>query len=147
MDLKTKIFENMKAAMKDKNQSRVAALRLIRDGIQKTEIAENQELDDAGVLAVLAKLSKQREESIEAYVKGGREDLAARERAELAIAREFMPQPLTALEITALVAKAVADSGAAGAADMGKVMKALKGSYEGRASGKDVSAEGKRQLG
>jgi hypothetical protein len=147
MDLKTKIFENMKAAMKEKNQSRVAALRLIRDGIQKTEIAENQELDDAGVLAVLAKLAKQREESIEAYEKGGREDLAARERAELAIAREFMPQPLTALEITALVAKAVAESGAAGAADMGKVMKALKGSYEGRASGKDVSAEVKRQLG
>ena len=146
MSLKDQIMEAMKAAMKDRDQVRVAAVRLIRDSIQKAEIAEKKDLDDAGVLAVLAKMEKQRHESIEAYRAGNRQDLVDREQREIEIIKGFMPQALTAAELTALVAEHVAKSGAVSPADMGKVMKSLKGCYEGRVPGKDLSEEVKRQL-
>jgi len=146
LSLKEQIMDAMKAAMKDRDQVRVAAIRLIRDGIQKTEVAEKKDLDDAGVIAALARMEKQRHESIEAYRAGGRQDLVDREEAELAIIKSFMPQAMTAAELSALVAEHVAKAGAAGPADMGKVMKSLKGTYEGRVSGKDLSEEVKRQL-
>ena len=146
MDLKTRIFDAMKAAMKDRDQVRVAALRLIRDAIQKTELEANQDLDDPGVIQVLARLKKQREESLAAFQSGGREDLAGRERREIEIILEFLPAAMSADELKALVAQAVSETAAAGLADLGKVMKALKGRYEGRAPGKDVSEEVKRQL-
>jgi uncharacterized protein YqeY len=146
MTLKDRIAADMVAAMKDRKKVRVAAIRLIRDAIQKTEIADKTELDDGGVAKVLAKLVKQREESIQAFEAGGREDLAAREKEELGIVREFMPAAMSADEVRALVAAAVKEAGAAGPADLGKVMKALKGKYEGRAGGKEVSDEAKRQL-
>jgi uncharacterized protein YqeY len=94
MDLKARILEALKAAMKDRDKVRVAAIRLIRDAIQKTEIDSRKELDDAGIYPVLAKLKKQREESIDAFEKGGRDDLADREKKELEIIREFMPGPM-----------------------------------------------------
>ncbi len=146
MDLKSRILEEMKAAMKDKDQSRVAAFRLIRDAIQKAEIDGNTTLDDDGVVRVLAGLKKQREESVEAYEKGGRQDLAEREKKELQILSELLPQPLTPEEIQTMVARAIEAMDACGPSDMGKVMKSLKGAYEGKASGKDVSDEVKRQL-
>ena len=146
MSLKDRIAEEMVAAMKDRKKVRVAAIRLIRDAIQKTEIADKTELDDGGVARVLARLTRQREESIEAFKSGGREDLAAREREELAIVRGFMPEAMSAEELSALVAAAISEVAASAPADLGKVMKALKGRYEGRAGGKEVSAEAKRQL-
>jgi uncharacterized protein len=139
-------MDAMKAAMKDRNPVRVAAIRLIRDAIQKTEIAENKDLDDAGVTAVLAKMEKQRHESIEAYRAGNRQDLVDREELEVEIIKSFLPQALSTAELSALVAEHIAKVGAAGPADMGKVMKSLKGSYEGKVSGKDLSEEVKRQL-
>jgi uncharacterized protein YqeY len=146
MDLKSKIAEEMKAAMKDRKQSRVAAFRLIRDAIQKAEINGNTTLDDDGVITVLAGLKKQRKESIEAYEKGGRQDLADHEKEELEILRGLLPKPLTQEEIRSMVAEAISEVSASGPSDMGKVMKGLKGKYEGRAGGKDMSEEVKRQL-
>lgn len=146
MDLQPRIFEAMKAAMKDRQPVRVAAIRLIRDALQKAEISSAKTLDDAGVIAVLARLVKQREESIEAFAKGGRQDLVDREQQELAIIREFMPQALSREEVMALVAQAITEASALGPSDLGKVMKALKGKYEGRAAGKDLSDEVKTQL-
>jgi len=146
MDIQERILENMKAAMKDREKVRVAALRLIRDAFQKTEINERIKLDDTGAIAVLSKLKKQREESISAYQAGGRQDLVEREQEELQIIREFMPEPMGGAELENLVKKAIAEAGAASPSDMGKVMKGLKGSYEGRADGKQVSLEVKRQL-
>jgi hypothetical protein len=146
MNLKEAITEQMKAAMKNREKVQVAAIRLIRDAIQKAELSKNREFDDAQVVAVLAKLVKQREESITAFEKGGRQDLAEREKLELSIIRSFMPKTLTPEELTDLVAKAVKESEAKSFADLGKVMKALKGKYEGMAGGKEVSEEAKRQL-
>lgn len=146
MNLKERITEAMKAAMKDRNKVRVAALRLIRDAIQKTEINDNVTLDDAGVIAVLARLVKQRQESIQAFESGGRADLLEREQADLSIIREFMPEMMSPDELSKLVAKAISDTGAKSPSDIGMVMKALKGSCEGRAGGAEVSAEAKKQL-
>jgi hypothetical protein len=146
LELKQQILDAMKAAMKDRDQVRVAALRLVRDAIQKAEINERLTLDDAGVLMVLARLEKQRQESIEAYKAGNRADLVEREQKELEIIRGFMPPALLPEELTALVRSHLEATGAASAADLGTVMKSLKGHYEGRVSGKDLSAEVKRQL-
>ena len=146
MELKQQILEAMKAAMKDRDQVRVAALRLVRDAIQKAEINERLTLDDAGVQMVLAKLQKQRLESIEAFKAGNRPDLWQGEEKELEIIRGFMPRALNPEELAALVQSHLEATGAASAADMGKVMKSLKGHYEGRVSGQDLSAEVKRQL-
>lgn len=146
MDLKTRIMEAMKAAMKDRDKPRVAAFRLIRDAIQKDELDKNDELDDAGVISILSYMVKKRQESVEAYRSGDREDLAKAEENEISIIREFLPEQMNEDDLRALVAGAIKDAAAESPKDMGNVMKALKGKYEGRASGKDVSGEVKRQL-
>lgn len=146
MELKSGIMEALKAAMKDRDQVRVAALRLIRDAIQKAEINEKKDFDDAGVVSILSRLSKQRKESIEAYGKGGREDLVQREQKELEIIKEFMPEPMTPEELEELIDLTIERTGANSPSDMGKVMKALKGQYEGRASGKEVSDKVRNKL-
>lgn len=146
MDLKDRINEAKTAAMKDRNKVRLAALRLIIDAVNKKELDENKKLTDEDVVLVLSKLEKQRGESIEAFKKGNRPDLAEKEESELETIREFMPAPLTEKELEELVRGAIASSGASGKNDMGAVMKELKGSYEGRAGGKEVSEEVKRQL-
>lgn len=126
-------------------------IRLIRDAIQKAEISANEELDDTGVVSILSKLKKQRLDSIEAYEKGGRDDLVEREKKEIEIISEYMPRALDEKEIADLVAHAIEEALGSGLnlqerSCMGDVMKALKGKYEGRASGKDVSAQVKKQL-
>jgi len=146
LDLKDRINEAKTAAMKDRNKVRLAALRLIIDAVNKKELDENKKLTDEDVVLVLSKLEKQRGESIEAFKKGNRPDLAEKEESELETIREFMPAPLTEKELEELVRGAIASSGASGKNDMGAVMKELKGSYEGRAGGKEVSEEVKRQL-
>ncbi len=146
MDLKTSIMQELKAAMKDRDKVRVAALRLIRDAVQKTELDSKTDLDDHKVIEVLSKLEKKRKESIEAFQKAEREDLVGKETRELEIIREFMPAPFSKEELSDLVEQAISETRAQSPSEMGKVMKSLKGRYEGRATGADVSQEVKRQL-
>jgi len=146
MSLKDTITAQMMAAMKNREKVRVAAIRLIRDAIQKAEIAAKKDFEDAEVVPVLARLMKQRQESIQAFEAGGRNDLVERETQELGIIKEFMPQAMGPEELRDLVAKAITETQSGSPSDMGKVMKALKGQFEGRAGGKEVSEEVKRQL-
>jgi uncharacterized protein len=145
MDLKENLLQEMKAAMKDRNKVRLAAIRLMRDAIQKEEI-NGGVLDDNGVISVFSRMCKQRKESIEAFEKGNRQDLADREKAELDVLMEFLPEQMGPDEMSKLIEDAVVQTGAQTMKDMGNVMKALKGKFEGRASGKDVSEAVKKRL-
>lgn len=147
MSLKEKIKDDIKQAMRDKNESRLATLRLLSAAIQRREVDERIQLDDAQVMAVLEKLIKQGRESIEQYQKGGRPELADKESAEIAVFQSYLPQPLSEAEIDALIVEAVAATGAASIKDMGKVMGALKPKLQGRADMGQVGAKIKAKLG
>ncbi len=147
MSLKEQINEDMKAAMRAKQVERLATVRLLLAAIKQKEIDERIALDDAGVTAVIDKMIKQRRDSIAQYDGAGRTDLADKERAELAILADYMPQALSADEIAALIREALAETGAAGAKDMGKVMAWLKPKLAGRADMQAVSAQVKAALG
>ncbi len=144
MTLKERIGEEMKAAMKSGDKDRVGVLRMLRARVLEAEVAarEKQGRDhvatDEEVVAVISSYAKQRKDSIEAYRSGGREDLARREEAELAIVREYLPKPLTSDEIRAVVATAIAEVGAKSAKDMGAVMKLVMPRLKGSADGKQV---------
>ncbi len=146
MSLKDRIQDDLKQAMRDKNQARVDTLRLLTAAIKQREVDERITLDDAQVLAVIDKLVKRSRESIEQYEKGGRADLAAKERAEVAIWQSYLPQALTPAEIDQLIADAVRSTGATSMKDMGKVMAALKPKLQGRADIAQVSARVKARL-
>ncbi len=139
MSLKARINEDMKTAMKARETARLGAIRLLLAAIKQREVDERIELDDAAVLAVIDKMLKQRRDSIAQYEKAGRQDLADAEKFEVGILTGYMPQALSAAEIQAAVAEAVAASGAAGPQDMGKVMAALKPKLAGRADMSQVS--------
>ena len=139
MSLKTKISEDMKAAMKARETARLGAIRLLMAAIKQREVDERIELDDAGVIAVIDKMLKQRRDSIAQYEKAGRQDLVDAEKLEVAVLTGYMPLALTPEEIQAAVAEAVAASGAVGAQDMGKVMALLKPKLAGRADMGQVS--------
>lgn len=145
--LKPRITEAMKAAMRAQEKARLGAIRLILAEIKRIEVDERIEVDDARVLAVLDKMAKQRRDSISQFRAAGRDDLVASEEQELAVIGEFLPQPLSAEELAALVDKAIADSGAATAADMGKVMALIKPAAQGRADMAEVSKLVKARLG
>ncbi len=147
MSLKEQINEDMKAAMRAKQVERLATVRLLLAAIKQKEIDERIALDDAGVTAVIDKMIKQRRDSIAQYDGAGRTDLADKERAELAILADYMPRALPADEIAALIREALAETGAAGAKDMGKVMAWLKPKLAGRADMQAVSAQVKAALG
>ncbi len=147
MSLKDRIQDDLKQAMRDKNQTRVDTLRLLTAAIKQREVDERITLDDAQVLAVIDKLIKQSRESIEQYEKGGRADLTAKEQADVAVWRAYLPQPLDQAEIERLVAEAIASTGAASVKDMGKVMGVLKPRLQGRADIGQVSAQVKVRLG
>ncbi len=147
MSLKDRIQDDLKQAMRDKNQARVDTLRLLTAAIKQREVDERITLDDAQVLAVIDKLIKQSRESIEQYEKGGRADLTAKEQADVAIWRAYLPQPLNQAEIERLVAEAIVSTGAASVKDMGKVMGVLKPRLQGRADIGQVSAQVKVRLG
>ena len=144
--LKQRIIEDMKAAMRAKNKGRRGAIRLILAAVKQREVDERIELDDTAVLAVLDKMLKQRRDSISQFDKAGRDDLVAIERAEVGIIREYMPQPLSEGEITALIEEAVGAVGASSIKDMGKVMGALKPRLQGRADMGQVSTRIKQRL-
>lgn len=139
MTLKTQIQDDVKDAMRARDKERIAALRLLSAAIKQIEVDTREDLDDAGVLAVLDKMSKQRRESLEQFESAGREDLANRERFELEVIANYLPEPLSDAEIVALVDEAIASTGAAGMQDMGKVMGQLKPQVQGRADMKALS--------
>lgn len=144
--LKNQITEDMKSAMKAGEKDRLKAVRLIMAAIKQVEIDKRVELDDAGVLSVLEKMVKQRRDSVEQFEKGGREDLAASERAEIEILQAYLPDQLSAEEIAALVDEVIAATGAESIRDMGKVMGQIKAKAAGRADMGAVSAAVKERL-
>lgn len=139
MSLKARINEDMKAAMKARETARLGAIRLLLAAIKQREVDDRVELDDAGVLAVIDKMLKQRRDSIAQYEKAGRQDLVDAEKLEVGVLTGYMPQALSPEEIQAAVAEAIAASGAAGPQDMGKVMAVLKPKLAGRADMSQVS--------
>ncbi|WP_303906053.1 GatB/YqeY domain-containing protein [Thiohalomonas denitrificans] len=145
-NLKQRLQDEMKAAMRSKDKERLTTVRLILAAIKQREIDERIELDDADVLAVLDKMVKQRHDSITQYRDAGREELAAKEEAELSVIQEFMPAPLSEAELDGLIDQAVADSAAVSMKDMGKVMGALKPKVQGRADMGALSAKVKAKL-
>ena len=147
MSLKARIQEDMKTAMRGGDKRRLGVIRLILAAIKQREVDERIELDDAQVLAVLDKMVKQRRESLSQYEQAGRADLADQEQFELEVVQAYLPQPLSAAEIDALIAAAIADTGAAGIKDMGKVMAQLKPQLQGRADMGAVSGQIKAKLG
>ena len=146
MTLKARITEDMKDAMRARDAARLSTIRLLQAAIKQREVDERIELTDADVLAILDKMVKQRKDSIAAFEAGHRADLAAAERAEIAVLQTYLPQPLTGAEIDALIAEAIAATGATGAAGMGKAMAALKPRLSGRADLAAVSARVKARL-
>ncbi|WP_249604964.1 GatB/YqeY domain-containing protein [Chromobacterium sp. IRSSSOUMB001] len=146
MSLKQRISDDMKSAMKARESDKLAAIRLLLAAIKQKEVDERVELDDAGVVAVIDKMLKQRRDSISQYEAAQRQDLADKEKFEMDVLMAYMPQQLSAEEIDVLAAKAVADSGAAGMQDMGKVMGLLRPQLAGRADMAQVSASIKAKL-
>lgn len=146
MSLKERISEDMKAAMRAKETARLGAIRLLLAAIKQKEVDERITLDDAATVTIVEKLLKQRRDSISQYDAAGRTDLADAERAEVAVLSAYMPAGLSEAEIDAAVAAAVSQTGAAGPADMGKVMGVLKPQLAGRADMAQVSAKIKAAL-
>jgi uncharacterized protein YqeY len=146
MSLKNQITEDMKSAMKAGEKDRLKVVRLIIAAVKQVEIDKRIELDDAAVLAVLNKMVKQRRDSVEQFEKGNREDLAAIERAEIAILENYLPEQLSAEELAAMVDEVIAATGAEGMRDMGKVMGQIKSKAAGRADMGAVSATVKERL-
>jgi uncharacterized protein YqeY len=144
--LTDRIKDNMKAAMKSGDRSRLQVIRLILAAIKQVEVDERITLDDVRTLQVLDKMLKQRRESIRQYAGAGRADLVAVEEAEVIVIQDFMPQPLSEAEVDAMVRDAVAESGAQSIKDMGKVMGLLKSKMQGRADMSVVSAKIKAAL-
>ena len=132
-ELKERIVEDMKAAMRAKEKDRLMTVRSILAVIKQQEVDTREELSDTDVLAILDKLSKQRRESISQYSAAGRDDLVAQEELELGFIQEYLPEPLSDDEIQDLVAEAIASTGANSMQDMGKVMAHLKPLAQGRA--------------
>jgi len=146
MSLKGKITEDMKSAMKAGEKDQLKVVRLIRAAITQIEVDTREELDDAAVLAVLAKMVKQRRDSVEQFEKGDREDLAAIERAEIVVLNDYLPEQLSAEELAAMVYEVIQATGAEGIRDMGKVMGQIKAKASGRADMGAVSATVKERL-
>jgi uncharacterized protein YqeY len=143
MTLKARIQEDVKNAMRSRDRERLAALRLITASIKQIEVdqrtEERNELGDTEVLAVLDKMVKQRRDSLAQYLDAGRQDLADKEQFELDIISEYLPEPLGAEALRALIVSTIDEVGAAGMRDMGAVMGALRGQVQGRADMKAVS--------
>jgi len=131
--LKERIQDDMKTAMRAKEKARLAVIRLILAAIKQREVDERITLDDDQVLAVLEKMVKQRRDSIKQYEDAGRQELADQEHAEIVILQEYLPEQMSSDEIEAIISEIIANTGAAGPQDMGKVMGALKPRIQGRA--------------
>jgi uncharacterized protein YqeY len=146
MTLKERITEDMKSALRAGEKERLATVRLALAAIKQREVDERITLDDAQVLAVLEKMIKQRKEAITQFQAGGRADLVAKESAEVSILEGYLPARMSDAELDALVADAIASTGATSAKDMGKVMAIVKSQAQGRADMGAVSARVKEKL-
>ncbi|KPU92022.1 glutamyl-tRNA amidotransferase [Variovorax paradoxus] len=146
MSLKEQITEDMKTAMRAKDSERLGTIRLLLAALKQKEVDERVELDDAMVVAIVDKLVKQRKDSVTAFTQGGRADLADKEAAEIKVLEVYLPQRMGADEIAAEVKAIVAELGAAGPGDMGKVMGAVKTRLAGKADMGLVSAAVKAAL-
>lgn len=146
MSLKDQLKDQQKLAMLAKDKARLGAIRLLMAEIKQREVDTRVELNDQDILAVVTKMVKQRRDSIRQFEAAGRQDLADKESAEIVVLQEFLPQQLSAVEIAALIEQAIAESGAAVMADMGKVMAVLKPKIQGRADVGAVSAQVKTRL-
>jgi uncharacterized protein YqeY len=144
--LKARIKDEMKVAMRNKDKQRLGTIRLIQADIKRIEVDERIEVDDARVLAVLDKMSKQRRDSITQYTDAGRTELADIEAAEIVVIQEFLPAQLSAEELSHMIGQAIADSSAESMKDMGKVMGQLKPKLQGRADMGEVSKMIKAKL-
>lgn len=146
MSLKDQITEDMKAAMRAKDAGRLGTIRLLTAAMKQKEVDERVELDDAAVVGIVDKLIKQRKDSIEAFEKASRQDLADKEAAEMKILQAYLPARLSAEEVANEVKAIVAELGAKGPGDMGKVMGAAKARLAGKAEMGQVSAAVKAAL-
>ena len=146
MSLKEQITEDMKNAMRAKDTGRLGTIRLLLAAMKQKEVDERVELDDAAVIAIVEKLIKQRKDSISQFQAANREDLVAIENADLVVLQAYMPAQMSEAEVAAIVAKVVAEVGAAGPQDMGKVMGVVKPQLAGKADMGVVSAQVKAAL-
>ena len=146
MSLKTQLNDDMKAAMKGGDKTRLGVIRLINAAIKQKEVDERVELDDAQVIAVLEKMVKQRRDSVSQYDAAGRNDLSRIERDEMAIIEHYLPAKMGEAEILDAIDAAMAETGASGPADIGKLMGVLKPGLAGRADMGDVSKLVKQRL-
>ena len=144
--LKDRITEDMKTAMRAKDSERLGTIRLLLAALKQKEVDERVVLDDAAVIAIVDKLIKQRKDSLEAFQKAERKDLADKEAAELVVLQAYLPARLSADEVAAAVKAIVAELGASGPGDMGKVMGAVKAKLAGKADMGQVSAAVKAAL-
>ncbi len=140
MSLKTRLDDDLKTAMRSRDVLRRSVLRLLLSAVHNEEIAKLTELDDEGITGVLGKQAQQRRESIEAYTQGQRQDLADKEKAELEILMTYLPEQMSREDVATVVRKAIAETGAAGLQDMGKVMSRVMPEVRGKAQGREVSA-------
>lgn len=145
--MRAQINADIKAAMKAGEKQKVGTLRLINAAIQSAEIEAKKDLDDAAVLAVMTKMVKQRRDSIAQYTSGGRPELAATEQAEIDIIEAYLPKQMDDAAVTAAIADAIKETGAASPKDMGKVMGVLKAKYAGQMDFQKASAAVKATLG
>ena len=139
MSLKTQLTEDMKTAMRAKDQVSLSTIRLINAAIKQFEVDERTEADDAKVISILTKMVKQRKDSAKIYTEADRQDLADKENAEIEILNRYLPQMMSAEEIKTVVEAAIAETGASGMADMGKVMGVLKTRLAGKADMGEVN--------
>jgi uncharacterized protein len=147
MSLKAQISEDMKTAMRAKDMQKLGVIRLLQAAIKQREVDERIELDDAAVIAAIEKMLKQRRDSIAAFEGANRMDLADQEKFEVTVLQAYLPAQLSEEEINAIIAKVVAETGAAGAKDMGKVVGAVKPLVAGKADMAKVSGLIKAALG
>jgi uncharacterized protein YqeY len=149
MSLQKRIDEDLKCAMRSKDADRLSVLRLLKAALKNAAIERlgaDGELNDADAVAVIRKQVKQRQDSIESFGKGGRADLVKKEKAEIAVLNNYLPQAMSAEELTKIVADTIREAGATSRVQMGTVMKALQPKIAGRADGKTLSTEVARQL-
>jgi len=146
MSLKERITDDMKTAMRAKDSERLGTIRLLQSAMKQKEVDERIELDDAAIVAIVDKMIKQRKDSIAAFEQAARQDLVDKEKAELTVLSAYLPERLSAQELTAAVQAIVTELGASGPGDMGKVMGAVKTRLAGKADMGAVSAAVKAAL-
>lgn len=146
MSLKERITDDMKTAMRAKDSERLGTIRLLQSAMKQKEVDERIELDDAAIVAIVDKMIKQRKDSIAAFEQAARQDLVDKEKAELTVLSAYLPERLSAQELTAAVQAIVTELGATGPGDMGKVMGAVKTRLAGKADMGAVSAAAKAAL-